>query len=366
MIPKPLSIEEIDQNMKVEQKVQEPDICYYDVRQQPFALYGFYRPYDEPDFKRIPDRVAETVSPGVAQLAFHTAGGRVRFSTDSQYIAIRADMPHIERMDHFALTGSSAFDLFLDDPETGISRFCYAFRPGFHFENGYESIKKFESRKMRHFTIHFPSYSKVRTLLIGLQQDAAVGGGMQYRNTAPVVYYGSSITQGGCASRPGNIYQNIISRRLGLDYLNLGFSGNGRGEDEIVEYMAGLDMLAFVSDYDHNAPTAEHLRATHCKMYQKIRAAHPDVPYIMLSRVDFDNDYQQNILRRDVIADTYRYARAQGDRNVYFIDGASVFRGKYKEMCTVDGCHPNDLGFALMADAIEAELQRALTQHWSL
>ena len=145
--------------------------------------------------------------------------------------------------------------------------------------------------------------------------------------------------------------------------INLGFSGSGRAEDRIVDYMAGLSMSAFVSDYDHNAPNVAHLAATHCKMYQKIRAAHPEIPYIMISRVDFDCNYHENVARRDVILDTYRYARAQGDRNVYLIDGESVFRGRYIDMCTVDGVHPNDLGFALMADAVEATLRRALTQH---
>jgi hypothetical protein len=82
----------------------------------------------------------------------------------------------------------------------------------------------------------------------------------------------------------------------------------------------------------------------------------------MISRVDFDCDYKHNILRRDIIMDTYRYARAQGDQNVYYIDGAGVFRNDYVDMCTVDGCHPTDLGFALMADAIGDELRRAFTQ----
>ena len=265
------SIEHLDPNMIVEPKINESDIRFYDVREAPFEVYGLYNYREEPDFKRLPDELAKAVNIGVASLYLQTAGGRVRFSTDSAYVAIRAIMPHIGHMDHIPLTGSSAFDLFVDDPVSGISRFYRPFRPDYHFKNGYESILKFPNRKLRHFTIHFPTYSNVRTLWIGLQEDASVGEGMKYRDLPPVVYYGSSITQGGCVSRPGNTYQSIISRRLGLDHINLGFSGNGRGEDNIVEYMAGLSMSAFVSDYDHNAPNVEHLRDTHCKMYQKIR-----------------------------------------------------------------------------------------------
>ena len=356
------SIEKIDQNMAIRSTISEPDICFYDVRKPPFDVYGFYNYQTETKFKRMPDAVAETVNEGVKMLNYATAGGRVRFCTDSQYVAIRAIMPHIEHMSHFAMTGSSSFDLFIDDPESGVSRFHRPFRIDKDAKGGYESIIKFGKKQMRYFTINFPTYSYVKDLFIGLQETASVGEGLKYRPIAPVVYYGSSITQGACASRPGNIYQNIISRHMNLDYINLGFSGSGRAEDTMVDYLCSLEMSAFVCDYDHNAPDVAHLEATHRKMYEKIRASHPEIPYIMISRVDFDLEYDANIKRRDVIIDTYRYARANKDKNVYFIDGAGVFRGPYQDLCTTDGCHPTDIGFALMADAIECELKRAFTQ----
>ena len=228
---------------------------------------------------------------------------------------------------------------------------------------GYESKIDLGSKKLRYFTINFPSYSGVDELLVGLSEDATLGEGLRYRDAAPILYYGSSITQGGCASRSGNIYQNVVCRRTNFDYINLGFSGNGRAEDAIVDYMASLDISAFVCDYDHNSPSRAHLSATHYKMYEKIRAAHPDIPYIMLSKCDLDNDYNSNLARREVVYESFCRARANGDKNVYYIDGASIFRGPYQNMCTVDSCHPNDLGFALMADAITAELERAMTQN---
>ena len=356
-------LDQIDRNLAVETKLNEPDMHFYDVRQAPFEVYGLYNYRAEPQFKRLPDAIGKNVNPGVASLYLNTAGGRVRFSTDSQYVAIHAKMSNICRMPHFALSGGAGFDLFVDEPQSGISRFQRPFMPDYNMEDGYESIVRFPTKQLRHFTIHFPTYSNVHDLYIGLQKDATVGEGMKYRNMAPIVYYGSSITQGACAIRPGNTYESEVSRRLRVDHINLGFSGNGKAEDLIVDYMATLSMSAFVSDYDHNAPNVAHLAATHCKLYQKIRAAHPDIPYIMISRVDFDCNYNENVARRDIIIDTYRYAREQGDRNVYLIDGEGVFRGRYIDMCTVDGVHPNDLGFALMADAVEATLRRAMTQH---
>lgn len=347
-----MDIQRVDQNFMIETAIGENDVVFYNVRQSPFEVYGFYDYRNQSDFKRCPDEVARETSDGVAYLYLNTAGGRVRFATDSRYVAIKAEMPCICRMDHMPLTGSSAFDLYVDDPSTETTIFRYAFRPDYHFTDGYESKKDFGTRRMRYITINFPSYSHVRNLYIGLQNGARVEKGMPYKKRLPIVYYGSSITQGGCSSRPGNAYQNVISQRTNIDFINLGFSGSGKGEDRIVNYMATLAMSAFVSDYDHNAPTPEHLSATHYKLYQAIRSAHANIPYIMCSRPNFNARLQSDIDRRNIIMDSYRKAREKGDENVYFVDGESMFRGPYANMCTVDGCHPNDMGFALMADAI--------------
>lgn len=352
----------VDKNLWVDNSIGVTDAVLYDVRQKPFTIYGLYEPLTEPEFKRMPDDVAASVSPEVATLARNTAGGRIRFCTDSMYVAIRAELQNICRVPHMPLSCSAGFDLYIDVPGEG-SRFRKSFMPAYNITDGYESKIDFYEKKMRYLTINLPPYTDVKNLWIGLQKDATVGEGLKYRNELPVVYYGSSITQGACASRPGNSYQNILARRLNLDYRNFGFSGAGKAEEPMLDYLASLPMMAFVCDYDHNASNPEYLRNTHLNVYKKIRAAHPEIPFIMISRSDFDCAYNENILRRDVIMDTYRYARAQGDRNVYYIDGASVYRGPYSEMCTIDGVHPGDLGFALIADAIGAELVRAFTQN---
>ena len=357
------NIEEIDKNFAVPTDVSDIDADYYDVREEPFKVYGLYNYKIEPEFKRMPDEIGLNVNDGVASLYKETSGGRIRFSTDSDVVILKAVMGRPHGFSHMPRTGAAGFDLYIDDPESG-SRYHRTFVPPFDFDGGYASrIRLHGGRKHRYITINFPLYNAVKEVFIGVRKGLSVGEGLGYRNEKPVIYYGSSITQGGCASRPGNCYQNVISRRMGLDYINLGFSGSGCAEDNIVEYMSKLPMCAFVSDYDHNAPNVDHLSATHLNMYKKIREKNPTVPYIMISRYDFDCAYDENILRRDVIYETYRYARQNGDENVYYIDGASVFRGPYEDMCTVDGTHPNDLGFALLADAIGAELKRAFTQH---
>lgn len=212
---------------------------------------------------------------------------------------------------------------------------------------------------MRSFTINFPSYCDVISLEVGIETDAEITEGEVYKNELPVVFYGSSITQGGCSSRAGNTYQNVISRRLGIDFLNLGFSGGCKAEETIVEYLSTLKMSTFVCDYDHNAPNTTYLRETHFPLYEKIRSKNPNLPYVMISLPGYRNNPTAEERRR-IIIDSYERALALGDRNVYFIDGRDFFTAPYEDLCTVDRCHPNDLGFALMADKIGAVLSKIL------
>lgn len=205
---------------------------------------------------------------------------------------------------------------------------------------------------------NFPTYNPVTKLYIGIKGGSKTEVPDNYINKNPVVFYGSSITQGGCASRPGNIYQNFLSRALNMDYLCLGFSGNAKGEKEIAEYMAKLHMCAFVSDYDHNAPDSEHLRNTHFALYEAIRNKNPELPYIMITHPG--NGINESVSRRKIIMESYLKALDKGDKNVYFIDGDSLFAGYEFENCTVDGCHPNDLGFYRMAKGILPILKEIL------
>lgn len=350
---------EVDKNLAIETVVTEPDVRYHDVRRAPFTLYNFEDPANDTIFRRVSADVAEATNPGVVKLAQETAGGRVRFSTDSQYIAIRAEFAVVGRNSHMTLAQSAGFDLYEDT--AADSRFIKAFLPPYKMEDGYEQIVRFGSRRMRHFTIHFPLHSRIRNLYVGLQEDATLGEELPYRNRKPIVIYGSSIVHGTGACRPGLCYSNILCRRLNMNVLNYGFSGNAKGEPAIANWLAEKEMSLFISDYDHNAPTPEHLAATHLPLYEAIRAKHPDIPYIMISKPNVaTNITAANEQRKDIILDTYHHALAAGDRNVYYIDGESFFQGKYEYDCTLDGTHPNDLGYVLMADGIEDTIRLAL------
>ena len=354
-----MDIAAIDKNLRVDTNLSESDIFWQDAACPPFAVYGAVA---TSPWLRLPLDVAEATSPGVVVLGRNTAGIRVRFRTDSPYIAIHAEWDTLCQMSHMPATGIYGFDLYA--VKHGRQRYIATLTPPSNKNdtigapNGYDSLR-YVSGEMTDYVLNFPLYNNVDRLLIGVKEGSSFETPASYSAPLPIVYYGSSITQGGCASRPGNCYQNFISRELDMDYINLGFSGSGKAEQPMVDYLASLTMSAFVADYDHNATSPEHLNDTHFNLYQCIRAKHPTIPYIMISRPDFVYTAEGNA-RRDVILTSYHKALEAGDKNVYFIDGASFFVGSEWDACTVDGAHPNDLGFYRMAQGILPVLQQAL------
>ena len=351
----------VDQNMVVSTTIGDVPVEWHDVRKAPISIHGLYQPETEPFFHRVPLDIAEATSPGVDKLNRECAGGRVRFSTDSPYIAVRATYRAVGRSSHLTLVSTSGFDLYIDG-EFG-SRYVKEFRMPYDMVDRYEQIIHLEKECYRSYTINMPVHACVESLEIGLKPGAKLGEGKPYRDIDPVVIYGSSIVHGTAASRPGNIYPAVISRDLNVDVKNLGFSGKALGEKVLAEWMATLPMSVFVCDYDHNAPNVEHLKATHYALYETIREKNPDVPYIMITRPNYWTTIriQEEVLqRRDVVMESYLKARQKGDKNVYFIDGMSFFGGVHQYEYTLDGVHPNDAGFLRMADGIGTVIRHAL------
>lgn len=337
--------DEIDQNFKAV-AFSKDGFSFYNVDNEPFSIYGVYR--DGEKYRRMPEAVAKEISDGVHFFHANTAGGRVRFRTNSSRVAISLKMANLNRGNKFTLCGSCGCDLYADDA------YVSTFVPPYDMVDSYESCLPTHSGEWHDYMIHLPLYSEVISLHIGLDEDAGLEAASPYQETLPVVYYGSSITQGGCASRPGLAYEAILSRKFHCDFVNLGFSGSAKAEPRFAEYIKTLPMKAFVYDYDFNAPNLEHLKNTHEAMFRVIREANPTLPIILLSRPKgkLIVDEPERI---EVIKTTYRHAVEAGDQNVYFIDGPTLMAlcGTEGNEGTVDNCHPNDFGFVSMAAALE-------------
>lgn len=340
------------------------DIAWYDVKNAPFSIFGVY--HDGHQFRRIPQDVADATNEGVSSLCRCTAGGRVRFATNSPYIAIAAKFCRYNPHPHMAACGQSGFDLAYEESE-GYYTFKCGFAPWGATEKGYSSLYAMQNEgKTVQYQLNMPLYNEVLELYIGIAKDAILAEGNPYPNDKPIVYYGSSITQGACAIRPSNSYEEMIARSLNLDYRNIGFSDSARGEDAMIAYLADQEMSVFVSDYDHNARTAEDLDATHEKLYLAIREKHPDIPYVMVTRPSDCFKPAERAARFAIVKKTYENALARGDKNVYFVSGYDFFPKHLRGMDSSDATHPSDIGFYFMAKSIGGTIAKALGLHCDL
>ncbi len=363
--------------------VDGPALKWLKPYENPMQLVGFQWFNERHEYRRLPDELPDKVTQypngeatkiSAAQciafdLAKHTAGGQIRFRTDSTAFYIRGKLQTIGMMYNMSFCGQAGFDLYLTD-EGGRWR-CM----GVNRQNG-ERAEEFENeflhgmtRRMRDVLIDFPLYNGVEWVEIGLDRDARVEASAPYADPRPIVWYGTSITQGGCATRPGMAATNIVSRRLNRPILNEGFSGSGRGEPEIARMLASIENPAgYVLDNAWNVDNGA-CRATLPQFIDIIRERHPTTPILLMTptrgreaATETTGVADPMAERAAFIVQTCADRRAAGDRNIHCLDvyGDSVLGDDYDE-ALVDGCHLTDLGFLRLADAVAPLLQKILS-----
>jgi len=340
-------------------------LVWRDPKRVPFQVAGLAWFAKERAWRRMPKRPKWKLPEAVDGLANHTAGAQVRFRTDARRVAVKVRLPGPPGMVHMATTGIAGVDCYVNDGKTPRYYGTTKFDPKLP---RYE-ILLFEhaERRTRDFTLYLPLYSGVKDLQIGLERGARLGKPRAWRLPKPVVVYGTSITQGGCASRPGSAFTNILSRRMNLEFVNLGFSGSGRGEPEVARVIASIRSASlFVLDYEANTGNGAGLFATMPEFIRILRAKHPRTPILVLSRVRIGREWLQNEPRQKRAVnlrfqhDLVKKLRATGDKHIHFYPGTDLLGVRDWEECTVDGSHPTDLGFYRMADALEPVARRIL------
>ena len=341
--------QDIDRNFAIEKKLSREGMIFKSAEE--LDVYGVE--LIDGVYRRMKYDDAKAIGEMVALISSECAGGRVRVATDSPYVAIYVEYKSCAKVPNYSLTATMGFDLYAGERYIG----CYV--PALDTAEEFESIIRFDDTPgMREYTLNFPVCSEISGLYIGVDEKSAITGASAYAIEKPVVFYGSSTTQGACASRPGNSYENMISRRLNCNYLNLAFWGNALGEEKMAEYIAGLEMSAFVYDYDYNSPSAEHLEATHERMFKIIRERNPDLPIIILTAPKYyhDEEFKQ---RHDIIERTYLNAIKSGDKAVRFISCRDIFED-VRDVALADNIHPGDIGFSKIAEHVSLALKELM------
>lgn len=311
-------------------------------------------------FDRLPAKAEGVVRPPVWSLAQNSAGIAARFVTDAPEMHFKWSVRKKSlALPHMPATGVSGIDLYARSGNgwrwlaTGMPREAALSE---------KSVTGLTAER-REYMLYFPLYNGLDTLEIGLPAGTSFEAAPARAGKAPVVFYGTSILQGGCASRPGMAYPSIIGRKFDWPTINLGFSGNGKTEPEMSGLLEELKPAAYVLDSLPNlspAETAERVPP----FFRMIRASHPQTPIVLVENVEYtDAPFVASRLKKYKDANAhlkafYEQLKAEGDRHVYYVK-ASDLLGDDGEG-TVDGTHPTDIGFARMADGVGRVLEPIL------
>jgi len=333
---------------------------YYDIRALGIEGQGWTdlaHPYD-----RLPAKAEGVVRDPVWGLSHNSAGMCVRFVTDARSIAARWKLRSASLdMDHMPATGVSGLDLYGrgDDGWHWVG----TGRPG--GVDNEEVLVEGLDEGPREFILYLPLYNGVESVSVGVPPGTTLAKAPAYPNdhAKPICFYGTSITQGGCASRTGMAYAAIIGRWLDRPAINLGFSGNGQMEPEMARLLAELDVSCYVIDCCPNLGPELVAERTE-PLVRTIREARPEVPIVLVENII----YQQAPLvawARDAgaaknveLKAAYDRLIADGVAGLHYVEGADLLGGD--GLGTVDGTHPTDLGFLRMAEVLTPVLARVL------
>lgn len=312
-------------------------------------------------YDRLPAGVTTNVNEGVRAMKHHTSGMQFRFSTDSKSLAFKW-IPYSGglSMDHMPSTGVSGIDVYRFDAKSG--RWLYA-ATGRIWDARKGGSLKIAWTPGEACLVNLPLYNGVREFSLGIDPNAEVRslGPRKSGIDKPVVFYGTSITHGGCASRPGLAFVNVVGRDLDVPVVNLGFSGSGVMEYEMSEHLARIDASCYVLDCLWNMDFDRHggrrnVNVNYEPFIRNLRAKRPGVPIVMAEQCDVfcggPNEKDRYIRA------LYEKLVAEGWQNLVYLSKTEMYSGDGEG--TVDGCHPNDLGMASMARAFGGAVKAAL------
>ena len=317
---------------------------------------GLAEPYD-----RFQAEAEGKIPDAVWGLSRHSAGMNVRFMTDSPSIAVRWSLRNDNlAMPHMPASGVSGIDLYVKhNGEWGWLGIGVPDK-----KEGNEAVLASGLPEgMHEYRLYLPLYNGTEKLEVGVKAGSTitVNPGYDADHDKPMLFWGSSILHGACASRPGMAYPSIIGRRMERPVINLGFSGNGRMDTSIVERIATLDVSVYVIDCCPNMDPPLITERTE-PLVKALRAARPNTPIVLVENVPYEKGWflpaskDAYVKKNEALRAAYERLKASGVKNLHYIRCDNFWGDDHD--ATVDGVHPNDIGFLRMANAIERELRR--------
>lgn len=310
----------------------------------------------ENTYDRLPISYKSLVREPVWNLSKSTAGLSIRFLSTSTSIRVKWKVLNDLKMNHMAETGIKGVDLYYKS-KSGW-KYINTGRPQ-GLESEYLLIENM-TEKLREFKIFLPLYDGIEYIEVGIDSSAVIKK-PEKSLVKPIIFYGTSITQGGCASRPGMAHTNIISRELDIDCINLGFSGNGRMELPIAEFISELDPMLYIIECMPNMFPSKNVTNNTIPLVNKIREKNSVAPIIFVelfvssTSLLNNNEKDQRIAMNKALKTEYEKMLANGYKNIFYIDSKNALG--FDNEGTVDGVHFTDLGFKRYSDFLIKRLQ---------
>ena len=345
-------IAKFDPRMAVEKAVVTNGVKWIDGRFLP--IEG--RVFDDVEhyYDRLPSNVTTKVNGGVRSMKHHTAGMQFRFTTDSKKLVFKW-VPYSGSlaMNHMPATGVSGIDIYKFDAASG--KWLYVKTGRISDAKGGEVSAGWTPETP--CLVNLPLYNGIKSFTLGIDTNATVSALEPRRSgvTKPVVFYGTSITHGGCCSRPGMSFVNIVGRDLDVPVVNLGFSGSGKMELEMSEHLARIDASCYVLDCIWNMNIGL-VKSNYEPFIRNLRRLRPDTPIVMAEWCDVY--CRPGDARDEFMKDLYARLTAEGWKNLVYLPKDKMYTDDLEG--TVDGCHPNDLGMRSLADAFGGAVREAL------
>jgi len=329
---------------------------WYDVRDLNVEGKGWDASATKAYFDRLPAKAEGVVPASVWGLSRNSAGLCVHFATDAPSIEARWTLiKNNLAMPHMPATGVSGLDLYTKT-EDGKWRWVAVGQPKVAPTNTAKLVNGIKPGR-REYLLYLPLYNGVSSVEIGISKDSSIIR-LEPRSK-PVLFYGTSITQGGCASRPGMVHTAIVGRHLDRPIINLGFSGSGKMEPALADLLAELDPAVYVLDCLPNM-SADLVKERVEPFVRRLRQAHPDTPIVLAEDRNYTNGFflpntrQTNERNHAALRAAYERLLAAGVKGLHYLPGDRQLGADGED--TVDGSHPTDLGFHRMAEAFESVL----------